>query len=425
MGAHRATRPGRIARRGALACAVLGAVGGAGAWVLGLYPAHARAAAANASVDRVAVANDTSPWRPAWALSLGHSGTLEGTDLTCRLIARPAMSGSQVRFRLINYPADSAVTFSHLVAGRRVRTMAVDPTSVRDVLVGGKESVTIPPGGEVLTDPVDLPVERGQDVALSVSVSAGVSSPWHYWSAQTSGCTAPGEGDTTADTGGAAFTEPSEDRWLSEVQVLPAPSATPATIVAAYGDSLTDGAFLAPDTLRRWTDRLQDESAGRLVVLNYGVSGDRITDSAHGVLPARFATDVLRPAGVSAVIVEMGSNDIRNGADAKAVLAQYQRAAAEVERSGKQLIVVTVPPRDDAMPASAERQRKLLNAGLRQYPLVADIDAALTDPVTGKMYARLAIGDHVHPNQAGVAVIAAVIRQTLSEAGGPVAASVR
>ena len=87
--------------------------------------------------------------------------------------------------------------------------------------------------------------------------------------------------------------------------------------LAVYGDSLTDGLFLPVDSAARWTDQLEAQTDGRLVALNYGVAGDRITGQAPaGQLPPRVATDVFAPLGVSAVMVEMGSNDIKAGASA-------------------------------------------------------------------------------------------------------------
>ena len=51
----------------------------------------------------------------------------------------------------------------------------------------------------------------------------------------------------------------------------------PVPTIAVYGDSLTDGLFLPLDTGARWTDQLEAQTDGRLVALNFGVAGDRIT----------------------------------------------------------------------------------------------------------------------------------------------------
>ncbi len=365
---------------------------------------------------------DTPPWHAEWALSLDFAGELPGSRLTCRLVAHVNLSGTQVRFRLINYPATSTVTFSHLVAAIRTKGLSVDPSTQRGVTVGGSTSVTIPVNGAVMTDPVDLPVKRGQDLALSVSVGAGVSAPWHFWSSETGGCTAPGRGDLATSVSGKPFDQFSQDRWLSEVQVV---APDPVATVAVYGDSLTGGVFLPQNSGARWTDQLEAQTGGRLVVLNYGVIGDRITDEAPpGKLPSRFARDVLSAPDISAVMIEMGSNDIKAGVSAAAILAQYQRAAAVVARMHATFIVATVPARGDHLTAAAEHQRQLLNAALRRYPIVADMDAALTDPNTDRLRVRYDAGDHIHPNQAGVAVITSVMRDAVSQVPGMVGAAI-
>jgi lysophospholipase L1-like esterase len=408
-GAHRTRHFAGVKQRFLiLAAVVLVVVGGGAGWLAGLGPGHASKP-------------QPPSWRTGWALSLAHSGVLDGSNLTCRLIARVAITGSQVRFRLVNYPATTPVTFSHLVVGIRTTGLAIDPATQREVTVGGSASVTLAPDGDVLTDPTSLPVQRGQDLALSIAVSSGVSSPWHYWSPQKSGCTEVGAGDVANEVGGSRFTKDSEIRWLSEVRVL---TQTPVTTVAAYGDSITDGLFLPVDTSGRWTDLVQNETGGRLVVLNYGVSGDQLTGPIAGQLPRRLTTDVLAPAGVSAVVVQLGSNDIAAGVNAGTIVEQYRRIVAKVEAAGESVIVATVPGRGDDLPKGAERQRLLLNQALRTFPIVADLDAVLTDPQTGSLEARYDIGDHVHPNPAGVAVIARVMRDAFRKVPGPLSAAV-
>jgi lysophospholipase L1-like esterase len=386
-------------------------VGGVGAAVL-FRPA----------AQRPTLVADSPSWRAEWALSLDYANQLDGSRLTCRLVAHVSLSGSQVRFRLVNYPATSAVTFSHLVAAVRTKGLSVDPSTQRTVTVGGLAAVTLPPNGAVMTDPVGLPVKRGQDLTLSVAVSAGVSAPLHFWSSETSGCTAPDRGDLAMSVSGKPFDQFSQDRWLSEVQVA---ATDPVPTIAVYGDSLTAGVFLAQDSGARWTDQLEAQSDGRLVILNYGVIGDRITGLAPpGELPSRFTRDVLSAPNLSAVLIQMGSNDIKAGVSAAAILAQFRRAAAEVARLHATLIVATVPPRGDNLTAADEHQRQLLNAALRRYPIVADMDAALTDPNTHRLQARYDVGDHIHPDQAGVAVITSVMRNAISQVPGPVGAAV-
>jgi lysophospholipase L1-like esterase len=413
---------------------VVAAAGGGGAWAAGLVAGRTQEHSAVVVTKHVPTARppvptrsallaDSSPWRTAWALSLDHDGVTPGTDLSCRIVAHISLTGSQVRFRLINYPSRTPVTFTHLVAAVRTTGLDVDPASQRVVTVHGATAVTLPANGDITTDPVSLRVVRGQDVTLSIALSAGDSAPWHYWSPQSSGCTPAGAGDATTSAAGLPFSDRSEDRWLSEVQVLPAASVP---TLAVYGDSLTDGVLLPFDSAARWTDRLEGQTDGRLVALNFGVAGDRITGQAPaGQLPPRVATDVFAPLGVSAVMVEMGSNDIKASVSAQEILAEIRLMAAKVAAAHETFIVATVPGRGDGLTAEQELQRQVLNQGLRQYPIVADIDAALTDPATGIISASYDVGDHVHPNPLGVAAMTQVIRAAIAKVPGALGAAAR
>ena len=432
MARHRrstGTGPGRFKRVAVPSILAVAVAGGAGAWAGGLISSskptphsavvitrHVPVAQQPVRATPKAVLAASSPWHTAWALSLDHPGLTDGTNLSCRIIAHVALSGSQVRFRLINYPSTTPVTFSHLVVAVRTFGLDVDAGTQRVVTVHGSTTVTLPANGDVTTDPVSLTVTRGQDIALSIALARGDSAPWHYWSNQTSGCTPGGAGDATTSASGLPYNQRTEDRWLSELQVLP---AAPVPTLAVYGDSLTDGLFLPQDTMGRWTDQLQAQTDGRLVALNFGVAGDRITGQAPaGQLPPRVATDVLAPEGVSAVMVEMGSNDIKAGASASAVLGEIRLLAAKVAARHETFIVATVPGRGDGMTAEQELQRQLLNQALRRYPIVADIDAALTDPATAIISAGYDVGDHIHPNPLGVAAMTQVIRAAVAKVPG-------
>jgi lysophospholipase L1-like esterase len=438
MARHRRTAgmgPGRFKRVAVPSILAVAVAGGAGAWAGGLISSgkptqhsavvitrHVPAAKQPAATPKAVLAA-SSPWRTAWALSLDHAGLTTGTNLSCRIVAHVGLSGSQVRFRLINYPSTTPVSFSHLVAALRTSGLDVDPATQRVVTVRGSQSVVLPANGDVTTDPVSLPVTRGQDITLSIALVQGDSAPWHYWSNQSSGCTLAGAGDATGSASGLPYSQHSEDRWLSEVQVLPAAAAP---TLAVYGDSLTDGLFLPLDSGARWTDQLQAQTDGRLVALNYGVAGDRITgQAAAGQLPPRVATDVFAPVGVSAVMVEMGSNDIKAGVSAAAILGEIQLLAAQVAAKHETFVVATVPGRGDGLSAEQEQQRRLLNQGLRRYPNVADIDAALTDPSTGIISASYDVGDHIHPNTLGVAAMTQVIHAAVAKLPGPLGAAAR
>ena len=96
---------------------------------------------------------------------------------------------------------------------------------------------------------------------------------------------------------------------LARVEVM-APAGTAA--VAAFGDSITDGARSTPDTNSRWPDQLARRLAAKkgtgVAVLNAGISGNRVLGDGAGVSAlARFDRDVLMQTGVTHVVVMEGS----------------------------------------------------------------------------------------------------------------------
>ena len=208
---------------------------------------------------------------------------------------------------------------------------------------------------------------------MSIDLSAGDSAPWHYWSSQSSGCTPAGAGDATPSAAGLPFSERSEDRWLSEVQVLPA--ARRCRRLPSTATRSPTALFLPVDTAARWTDQLEGQTDGRLVALNFGVSGDRITGQAPaGQLPPRVATDVFAPLGVSAVMVEMGSNDIKAGVSAAAdprrdpVAGRRKVAAPCTRRSSSRRFRGAAT----GSPPSRSSSARCSTQALRRYPIVAD-----------------------------------------------------
>ena len=86
----------------------------------------------------------------------------------------------------------------------------------------------------------------------------------------------------------------------------------------ALGDSLTDGNISTHDALRTGraslARRLMARRDGRpLAVMNQGLGGNRILHDIRGDSGLRrFDRDVLTQAGVTHVIVLLGTNDLRN-----------------------------------------------------------------------------------------------------------------
>ena len=252
-------------------------------------------------------------------------------DETIRAILTPTFGGTTARVRLSNRFGTVPVTFAQATVARRASGPALVPDTTAPLTFAGDRSVTVAPGQDVLSDPVDFAVQAFEPLAVSLYVAGDVGKPTeHDVARQTSYLTPEGTGDHTADVDGDAFTQRTTSRpFVSGVEVL-APLSDGA--VAALGDSITDGYQAvpagAPETLEgidadgRWPDDLARRlaAAGRpLSVLNLGIAGNRVLqDSAVGGQPdvqgaaviRRLDADLLTQSGVTTVILLEGINDL-------------------------------------------------------------------------------------------------------------------
>jgi hypothetical protein len=163
---------------------------------------------------------------------------------------------------------------------------------------GGKESITIPAGAPVVSDPVELVVPPLADLAVTIFVP-GVTGPatWHFDARQTSYISPPG--DFTES--GVMPLDPLTPAlawwfWLAGVDVM---AAEQSGVIAALGESTTDGAQSTVDANHRWTDQLARRLMAqphhhRMGVLNEGLDGNRLLHDGLGPNAlARFERDVL------------------------------------------------------------------------------------------------------------------------------------
>src|SRR5206468_11317697 len=141
--------------------------------------------------------------------------------------------------------------------------------------------VTSPGGAEYLSDPVDLALPAGADLALSLHFPSEPSRQTSHPGARTTSFLASGQHVMDADLPGATtFT-----RWyqIAEVDVQAAPNTR---AVVAIGDSITDGYGVATDTNTRWTDglatRLRANGMGEVGVVNAGIGGGRLLRDGLG-----------------------------------------------------------------------------------------------------------------------------------------------
>src|SRR5262249_17451705 len=161
---------------------------------------------------------------------------------------------------------------------------------------GGAATMSIPPGGLIVSDPTSLRVPAMADLAIDVYLpgdTAASPSPLPMTTArQTNYISSAGNHLGMKELPGATTTP----AWffLSRVEVA-APAQ--AAAIVTFGDSITDGYNSTPDTNNRWPDHLARRlmsSGGGFGVLNLGIDGNRVLNEIAGPAAlARFDRDVL------------------------------------------------------------------------------------------------------------------------------------
>jgi lysophospholipase L1-like esterase len=262
-------------------------------------------------------------------------------------------------------------------------------------------------------------VDAQEDVAVSVYVpDADVAASQHNGAIVTSFTTDNGAGDLTASESGTPFkTRIRTMPWLKAIDVR---ATTPTTAIVAFGDSITDGTCTTLDAHDRWEDivaqRLALQDVVRHSVVNEGIGGNTVTrdvtpppDSTPGT--ERLDRDVLAHAGVSHVIVFMGTNDIRREASAEQVIDGVKDIVARVKARGLKVIGVTIVPRHNVVAGNTgwndakTKVRNEVNAWIRgggAFDGIIDFDRVVRSAGNPDLLnVTYNCGDGIHPSPLG------------------------
>ncbi|ANP50351.1 lysophospholipase L1-like esterase [Streptomyces griseochromogenes] len=362
------------------------------------------------------------PWTGSWETApSGTTAALPGAAV--RNVLHLSVGGTAVRIRLSNrFGTVPLLLGAVTVALRQGAGPDAVPGTLRTATFGGAPTVTVPPGTDVLTDPVPLPVPAAADLLVTVltPVDSGPAT-YHRTALQTSYLAPAGVGHA-ADENGSAYTK-AIGSWyyVTGVDVLGGAAGS----VVAFGDSLTDGTGSTPDTNRRWPDRLAQRLGGdRFGVLNAGIAGNRLLRDGTGPSAlARLDADALDRAGVRVVIVLEGINDIKGtpeATDPAAFATAYRTLVARAHAHGIRVVGVTLTPYGgfSAYTAARETVRQQVNAFIRTggaFDAVADADAAVRDPAAPeRILPGYDPGDHLHFNDAGMSAVADTVARALA-----------
>jgi lysophospholipase L1-like esterase len=383
-----------------------------------------------------------SRWTGTWAVA-PQRGTLDARERgslgefaqkTLRQSFRVSVGGSKVRIRLSNVFGQEPLTIGDVHIALAASNRAIFINSDKTMTFHGPGSVTIPAGESIISDPVKLIVKPLSDVTVSMYVPKAVEGDHVTRHTQANQDIFVADGDVSGMASIVPIANLESFYFLTNLDVF---GTHAAGAVAALGASITDSSNSTFGANLRWTNllakRLNSMPGIRVGVLNEGISGNQLlSDGAGEAAIRRFERDVLSQTDVRWIIFSDDPiNDLSSHSDmelpsADQLIGAVQDLITQAHSKGIRFYCSTLTPNGGRSARdwseAAEQRRQAINRFYRSPSSpcdgLVDLDRALRDPnQLTRFRTQFDSGDHLHPNDAGMAAIANAISLRLFQLG--------
>jgi len=386
------------------------------------------------------VAALTNAWIATWATS-PQSGTpdpreplLNIDNQTVRERVRSSIGGSRIRLRFSNEFGSSPLLIGAATVAIPKDVSTIKEESIRNVTFEGRNSIEIPVGAPVLSDPISLQLTPGAEISISIYFPNRLTTPTLHAFAFKRAVVSQ-HGDFTHE-------RKIDPAALSTASILVTAVLVPAQpsnrLVVAFGDSISDGDGSTVDADNNYPNNLlrriaKTSNGSTLAVVNEGIVGNRLLRDTgiFGVSAlARFDRDALVLPGVTHIVLLEGINDIGfvgakmddqyladpvETRSAQDIIDAYRQLISRAHARGIKVIGATITPCEGVdIPGyysdAKETVRETVNKWIRTggaFDGMIDFDAVVRDPDhPTRLLPKFASKDHLHPNDAGYKAMA-------------------
>ncbi len=337
------------------------------------------------------------------------------TDNTIRQIVRVSIGGDMVRLRFSNAFSKSPVEMKSVAIAQVSEGSSIEISFQKLLKFKKNESVTMNPGGEVYSDPINFNLKSGSLIAITIHFGQTSPDVTGHPGSRTTSFILPGNNISSADFSGSVKT----DHWYV-IQGIDVKASKNSKAVAILGNSITDGRGSGTNKQNRWTDilsarLLENPDTKNTGVLNWGIGGNCVVRGGLGPTALeRFDRDILSQSNVRWLIILEGINDIGSAktqeeADkiAAELIAAYDEMINKAHAKGILVYGATILPFTGSFYDTPYRQsaRDTVNEWIRnsrRFDAVIDFDKIMRNPDDVKtILTDMHDGDFLHPNQAG------------------------